>query len=253
LIPPRNTAYTNRTDGREVLREKVMPVIRDIPLSLKYTDEVLRRQGLGKGAKVRPEIKGLTRELLASVNKAHLLEPAAAYEHYPVTGMNGSQISLEGDKVIHGPLLPAFFPEAKELTAMVITIGPRLEAQVTDYTNHGEALRGTLLDGIGSAAIDMLAMEVLRLTAKEVSSRGYEISSPVNPGMPGFPMTEQWNLLELANAREIGVSLTSSGVLVPRKSVSMVIGIGPKMTRWTQAEVCARCSLRETCHYRIQA
>jgi hypothetical protein len=24
------------------------------------------------------------------------------------------------------------------------------------------------------------------------------------------------------------------------------------MTRWTQAEVCARCSLRETCPYKIQ-
>ena len=32
------------------------------------------------------------------------------------------------------------------------------------------------------------------------------------------------------NADEIGVRLTASGVLVPRKSISMVIGIGPQMT-----------------------
>jgi hypothetical protein len=229
-----------------------MPVIRDIPLSLKIR-EVLRREGLGGGAKVRPEIKDLILELLASVKKAHLLEPAAAYEYYAVSGMNGSQISLEGNKAIHGPLLPAIFPEAKELAAMVITIGGKLEKEVTNYSKSGEVLRGMLLDGIGSAAVDTLALEVLRLIAAEVSPRGYEISSPVNPGMPGFPMTEQWNLLELVNIREIGVSLTPSGILVPRKSVSMVIGIGPKMTRWTQAEVCARCSLRETCHYRIRA
>ena len=56
--------------------------------------------------------------------------------------------------------------------------------------------------------------------------------------------------MELAGGAKIGVSLTKSGILVPRKSVSMVIGIGPKMTRWTQAEVCARCSLRETCPYK---
>jgi hypothetical protein len=229
-----------------------MPVIRDIPLSLKLR-EVLRREGLGGGAKVRPEIKELTLEMLASVKKAHLLEPTAAYECYAVSGMNGSQISLEGDKAIHGPLLPAIFPEAKELATMVITIGPKLEKKVTGYSKSGEVLRGVILDGIGSAAVDMLALEALRLIAAEVSSRGYEISSPVNPGMPGFPLTEQWNLLELVNTPEIGVSLSSSGVLIPRKSASMVIGIGPKMTRWTQAEVCARCSLRETCHYRIKA
>ena len=106
------------------------------------------------------------------------------------------------------------------------------------------------LDGIGTAAVDRLIPEALKFIAAEVAARGYEISSPVNPGMPGFSMTEQWNLLELAPAKEIGVSLSSSGVLVPRKSASMVIGIGPKMTRWTQAEVCGRCSLRESCPYK---
>jgi len=227
-----------------------MLVIRDISLNLK-TREVLRRQGLGKEAKVRPEIKTLIRQLLASLKKARLLEPVVAYEYYMVSSMNGSQISLEGDKAIQGPLLPAIFPEAKELAVLLCTIGPRLEKQVTDYSKSGKTMRGMILDGIGSTAVDMLALEVLRRLASEASSRGYEISSPVNPGMPGFPLTEQWNLLELVNADEIGVRLTASGVLVPRKSSSMVIGIGPKMTRWTQAEVCARCSLRESCHYKV--
>ena len=228
-----------------------MPVIRDIPLSLK-TGAVLRRQGLGGKAKVRPEIKSLTLELLASTESEHLLEPAAACEYYPVTGMSGVQISLEGDKAVHGPALPALFLEAKELAVIICTIGPKLEKQASGYTKNGQALRGMLLDGIGSAAIDTLIPETLRIIAKEVSARGYEISSPVNPGMPGFPMSEQWDLLELTKAHKIGVSLTPSEILVPRKSVSMVIGIGPRMTRWTQAEVCARCSLRETCPYKVQ-
>jgi len=228
-----------------------MPVIRDIPLSLK-TREVLRRQGLGGGAKVRPEIKLLIRELLASVKKARLLEPAVAYEHYTVKNMNDSQISLDGDKGIHGPLLPAIFPEARELAVMLCTIGSKLEEQVTEYSSNGETLRGMILDGIGSSAVDKLVAEVLGLIATDVSSRGYEIGGPVNPGMPGFPLTEQRNLLGLTRADEIGVSLTAAGVLVPRKSTSMVIGIGPHMTRWTQAEVCARCSLRETCLYKVK-
>lgn len=228
-----------------------MPVVRDIPLNLK-TGAVLRRQGLGGKARVRPEIKKLTQELLASIESEHLLETAVAYEYYPVTGMASGQISLEGGKAVHGPALPATFPEAKELMVLIGTIGPRLEKQASDYTKSGQALRGMLLDGIGSAAVDTLIPEAFKPIAAEVASRGYEISSPVNPGMPGFPMTEQWNLVELSQAHKIGVSLTHSGILVPRKSVSMVIGIGPRMTRWTQAQVCARCSLRETCHYKIQ-
>jgi len=227
-----------------------MPVIRDISLSLK-TREVLRRQGLGGWAKVRPEIKILIREILDGVKRTHLLEPAVAYEYYTVSGMNGSRISLEDDKAIHSPLIPAIFPEAKELAVLLCTIGPKLEKQVTDYSKNGATLQGMILDGIGSAAVDELVSEVLRLIATEVSSQGYEISSPVNPGIPGFPLTEQWNLLGLVKADEIGVSLTSSGMMIPRKSVSMIIGIGPQMATWTRAEVCARCTLRETCHYKL--
>ena len=229
-----------------------MPVIRDIPLSLK-TGEVLRRQGLGRGAKVRTKIKGLITELLASVKKEHLLETAVAYEHYPVTVMGTDQASLEGNKAIHGPLLPAIFPEAKELIVLVCTIGPKLEAQVTTYSKSGEPLRGLLLDGIGSAAVDSLTQEVCKLMAGEASSRGYQASSPISPGMPGLPLTEQRPLLEMVPAGEIGVSLTSAGVMVPRKSASMVIGIGPQMKTWTRAEVCARCNLRKTCHYKTEA
>jgi hypothetical protein len=230
-----------------------MPVIRNIPLSLDYDDELLRRQGLGGGARVRPEIKRVISELLAEVEKDALLEPAVAYEYYPIAAMGPDRIWLEGGKAIEGPLLAAIFPEAREFIVLIATIGPQLEKRVTDYSKGGGALRGMVLDGIGTAAVDRLIPEAMRLIAAEVAVRGYEISSPVNPGMPGFPITEQWNLLKLAPAEEIGVSLSSSGVLIPRKSTSMVIGIGPKMTRWTQAEVCGRCSLNKTCPYRIKS
>jgi hypothetical protein len=228
-----------------------MPVVRDIPLSLNL-NEVLRRQGLGGKAKVRPEIKSLLLELLAGLDNERLLEPAAAYERHPVTGMTGDRITLAGGKAVRGPALPAFFPEARELAVAVCTIGPRLEKQASNYTKNGQALRGMLLDGIGSAAVDKLIPKVTRLIAAGVAPLGYEVSSPVNPGMPGLAMTEQWNIMELAGGDRIGVSLTPSGILVPRKSVSMVIGIGPRMTRWTQAEVCARCSLSESCPYKTQ-
>jgi hypothetical protein len=228
-----------------------MPVIRNIPLSLR-TGEVLRREGVREQSKIRPEVKNLVIELLASVKKTHLLEPSVAYEIYSITEMSSSQVSLEGNLVVHGPLLFSLLPDAKELVVVVGTIGPKLEKQATDYFDQDEPLRGVLLDGIGSAAVDSLTQEVCKLIMAETSSRGYQASGPLNPGVPGLPITEQQPLLKMVPAREIGVSLTSSGIMVPRKSASMVIGIGPKMKTWTRAEVCANCSLRKTCAYRIQ-
>jgi hypothetical protein len=229
-----------------------VPVIRDIPLSLK-TRQVLRREGFKEYSKIRPEIESLIVELLASAKSTHLLEPAVAYEIHSITEVSREQVSLKGNAAVRGSLLPSLLTEAKELAITVCTIGPKLEKQVTDYTNGGETLRSILLDGIGSAAVDTLAQQACKLIAGEASSRGYQVSSPVNPGMPGLPLTEQWQLLKLSNAREIGVSLTSLGIMVPRKSTSMVVGMGPQMQTWTQVEVCAHCSLSKTCPYRIHA
>ncbi len=112
-------------------------------------------------------------------------------------------------------------------------------------------MSGLLLDGIGSAAVNSLAQEVCKLIAHEASLRNYQASSPLSPGGRSFPLSEQWQLFKLVPAEEIGVRLTSTGLMVPRKSVSMVIGIGPQMPTWTKAEACARCNLGRTCRYRI--
>jgi hypothetical protein len=228
-----------------------MPVMHDIPLRLKTT-EVLRREGFGKQAKIRPGIKSLILELLARVKRNRLLEPAIAYEILPIAEKDHGQLSLEGNIVVHGPLLPSLLPEAKELAVVVCTIGPQLEKQVTKYFDRNKPLDGLLLDGIGSAAVDSLIEEVCKFMTAKALSKGCQASSPISPGMPGLPIAEQWQLMKMVPAREIGVSLTSSGVMVPRKSASMVIGIGPQMRTWSRAEVCTHCGLRRTCPYRIQ-
>lgn len=227
-----------------------MPVMRDLALRLK-TKEVLRREGFWGHSKIRPEIRSLILELLTTVKKDHLLETAIAYEIHAITEMSRRQLSLEGKIVVHGALLPSLLAEAKELATVVCTIGPKLEKRVADYFNRDKPLQGLLLDGIGSAAVDSLIEEVCKFMTAEALSRGYQASSPISPGMPGLPITEQWQLIKMVPALEIGVSLTSSGMMVPRKSASMVIGIGPQMRTWTRAEVCTHCSLRKTCPYRI--
>jgi len=227
-----------------------MPVLNDIRLNLNKK-EVLRRGGFRGYSRARTEIKTVVLELLESVDSTHLLEPTTAYETYPVTGMDADRVRLAGDKAVNGSLIPSTFPEARELVAIVCTIGPGLEKRVTEHSRGGETLRAMLLDGIGSAAVDKLAQESCRFIFKEASDRGLQGGSPVNPGMPGLAITEQRNLLELARAGDIGMSLTSSGIMVPRKSTSLIIAIGPEMKKWTQAEICARCSLRETCPYSV--
>lgn len=227
-----------------------MTIISEIHLNLTQ-DEVLRREGYKGYANVRPEMQNQILELLEIVSSSSLLQPTATYEMYDIVNMKSDKTALNNDASVKGTLLPSTFPEAGKLAVMVCTIGPDLESRVTEYSKTGETLRAMLLDGIGSAAVDILAQESCHMIAWKATELGLQAGSPVNPGMPGLPITEQQNILDLAHAGKIGVSLTSSGIMVPRKSTSVVIAIGRNMHTWTQEEVCARCNLRETCFYTV--
>ncbi len=226
-----------------------MPIKRDIPLSL-TSDNILRRQGIRQRSS-RPEIAAITEKLLSEMYELCLLEPMAAYNIYPVSEVSNDRVSLDNGVEIRGTSLPSLLAKSQELAVAVCTIGPKLEKQVTDYLGGREPLRGLLLDGIGSAAVDSLAQEACKLIQNEASLRDYQVSSPFSPGTPGFPITEQWQLFQLIPTEEIGVSLVASGLMVPRKSVSMVIAIGEYVTVRKRGEACARCNLSETCHYRL--
>jgi hypothetical protein len=226
-----------------------MPVVRGMPVRLTM-NEVLRGEGFGGHFKIRPEIDKLIQELVASVEIDHLIEPSMAYEIYPITD---NQMPSESCILAHARLLSSVLAEAKELAYVLCTIGPRLENKVTYYNEMGEPLRGVLLDGIGNTAVDSLSQACCRFIAKEGASHGYQASSPISPGMPVFPIDRQREFLEMVPVQEIGVSITSLGMLAPRKSASMIIGIGSQMPKWTRAESCARCNLSRTCNYRINS
>jgi cobalamin-dependent methionine synthase I len=204
-----------------------MPIIRGVPVNLDM-DRVLQRQGFKDLSKVRPEMRVMASELLAEAQETRLIDSAVTYEVYPVAEMGDEHVTVEG-RMIAGTLLPSRLLGAKRLVFMVITIGPKLENRVKEYSASGTALRGMLLDGVGSAAVDAVARECYRMVAEELSGEGAQVSSMMSPGMAGFPLTEQSKVLDLAGAREIGVVLMASGIMVPRKSTSRVVGIGSQM------------------------
>jgi hypothetical protein len=75
-----------------------------------------------------------------------------------------------------------------------------------------------------------------------------ETTIPLSPGMIGWSVAEgQSQIFALLDAAEIGVGLTEHGVMIPPKSLSMVLGIGPNMG--TAGSTCDYCSMRETCRY----
>jgi hypothetical protein len=201
-----------------------MPVLRDTKFNLEL-DRVLQRQGYKDPSQARPEVRDMTISLIDEVKSMGLIESAVAYEVYPVIQVGPDRITLDGGRSLQGSLLPSRLSNARRLIIVVSTIGPRLEARVKEYTALKETLKGMLLDGIGSAAMHSMTQEACALVSNMVGNGGHENTHIFSPGMAGFPLTEQVPMLSLAKAETIGVTLTTTGIMVPRKSTSRVIGI----------------------------
>jgi len=227
-----------------------MPVIRDIKLELPF-DQVLRREGFRKNVSPSPVIQKVILEMLDNLEQDPLLDPVIVYEILPVEKMiNDKQETGKGPS--QDSRIFSLISGAREVAAVVCTIGRRLEMQVKRHIDNNEPLRALLMDGIGSVAVDMLSEEACNLIASAASLRGYTTSSPISPGIQGLSITEQTHLFELVPVSEIGVTLTDSGTMIPLKSASMVIGLGPEMKRWKRIEVCTSCHLRNTCSHRLE-
>jgi hypothetical protein len=227
--------------------EKKMPVVRNLSLEINEED-VFRRQDIRDSARVRPSMKAMTLELLKKKND--YLSPVVAYEIYRIIDRNSDYITLSGGTRLSGRTLVSLLGQALEVAVILCTIGPRLETRAEQYFHYGESLKGFLLDGMGSAAIDSIAVQACAVIKSEAASRGLSAGGPLSPGMFGWDIKELTLLLKLAPAKEIGLGLTSGGMMSPRKSLAMVIGLGLDLPFRSEMESCNYCNLKETCRQR---
>jgi hypothetical protein len=223
-----------------------MPVWTDWELDLDV-DQVLRGQGADPQVirSRRPALVAAT-ELALTAGRP-LLQPVVAYRDIPVREIRHERLSLEGGGQLIGKLIGEHLAAAEHVTVVVCTIGEAIDtllAQVMD----DDPVHGLALDGLGSAAVEALAAAACRRVEAIAGERGQQVSIPLSPGMVGWPVVEgQSQIFSLMDVSEAGVSLTSSGMMIPRKSLTMVLGIGAHVL--AAGTACDYCSLHETCRY----
>lgn len=225
-----------------------MEVITDFQLVLDAA-HVLRGQGADP-ARARPEVVAIAQGLLGEAEA--LLAPAALYDILPVRDFRHQQVTLEGGAVavLEGPLVARALAGATEVALAVCTVGPALEKQVTALLAAGDSLRASALDGAGTAAVGEITRMVSERICDEASKRGLRIGMRASPGQEGWPLEQQRVLFSLVPAEKIGVHLTESCFMLPRKSVSFAIGLGPEMR--ADETTCDSCSKRERCGWRAR-
>jgi hypothetical protein len=147
-------------------------------------------------------------------------------------------------------LLAEKLPEAISYAMVICTIGDGLE-NLSAQTMSSDVVLGMALDGMANAAIDRLVESVFHDLADEAESEGFGASLPVSPGSHTWPLeVGQPFIFGALDPDPQMVRLTDHFLMLPRKSASFVLGVGPQLKR--HGKTCDYCSMVDDCRFRIR-
>lgn len=217
--------------------------------------DVLRSTGISpaKAEKKNGAILQMCRDALEQSRS--LINQKILYRVLPVIGTDDRGLIINtgtpsNTRPIHigGSVLNREIPQATELVVILMTLGPELEDRAIKLT-HTSTTEGYILDSVGGAALRYISNTVCSYFEELFASRGLKISHPYDPGMEGWPVeTGQPEIFSVLNGEEAGVRLNEHFMMIPKKSMTMVMGAGKDIA--TTRRSCDTCPSRNTCIYR---
>ncbi len=226
-----------------------MPVLHHSELMIDV-DAVLRGQGADPQIvqSRRPTLVTVAAEALAEGRP--LLKPEVAYTRLAVTNKLPEKVELAGGGILSGAQVAGLLLLAEQVIVAVCTVGTPLE-ELASRVIRDDIVRGLALDGVGSAAVEALANWFCRRMETEAAEAGMQTTTPLNPGMIGWPIeVGQPEIFAALDEPASPVTLTEQAIMIPRKSLSLVVGVGAAVR--AEGIVCDYCAQRNTCRYRAK-
>ncbi len=133
------------------------------------------------------------------------------------------------------------------LTAVTLGQGAESAIRTAEALDMQQAV---LLDACASAYIEWQADLQEEALRKTTEAGGEFLTGRFSPGYGNFPISFQKDLIRLLDApRAIGLSVSASGILLPRKSITAVLGVAARPVTGRLAG-CQNCLLYEKCEKR---
>jgi cobalamin-dependent methionine synthase I len=133
----------------------------------------------------------------------------------------------------------------------LVTIGKYLEETSFQLARDGLILQATVLDAIGSNAVEKVAGFAQARIKEIVKAEGRVTSQRFSPGYCDWNIGQQRMLFYALTGNTMGVRLTGECLMIPQKSISGIIGIGPFNANVENYNPCKTCK-KQNCPGRRQ-
>ena len=131
----------------------------------------------------------------------------------------------------------------EKVICIAVTVGDEIENEVTRRFAKGHYVESVLLDAAATAAVEQAADSLERAISPQLLKDGYKMKTRFSPGYGDWALTNQEKFFGITGAAEIGMSLSSALMLLPRKSITAIIGLEKNKSdnKISPAKNCSAC------------
>lgn len=170
------------------------------------------------------------------------------YHTYDIEKLNHTLIFKNTTLSMDSKDIAAHLSQSDQCTLMAASLGLEVDRRIA-YYGKIDMTKSLILDACASTAIEALCDEAEEKVRLEAQEHGYNITSRFSPGYGDLPITLQKDFTNVLKAYpKIGLTVTESSIMLPRKSVTALIG-WQKEKCVTTINKCKLC-LKENCLYR---
>lgn len=195
----------------------------------------------------RDKLIELRRQALAIVREDKLLASRACWRVAALQGEPGADgwLELDGGRL----QAPRLVPASGRLTGVacaVATLGAAITARIDALFAARQVSLALALDGVANELLFALSRRVQDRISLSLARQGLGVAGELRAGDPGLQLDAHSAVLALAGASAIDVRLTSTQMMSPPKSTSIVQGVGQDLPHQTWSR-CDECHSRERC------
>ena len=172
-----------------------------------------------------------------------LVQPHAAYGEMTARLADESAVVLEDGTTLNIGRATSEWLGLERVGLGLSTIGSALEERINQLFAEGDYAAAVMLDSVGSVAVGDVVSQIDTTACVHARERGMTAGPRLEPGVAGWDITDQTVLFTLLPAQELKVRLNKQCLMIPRKSVSFVIGMGKELPSPPGRHPCWRCNL----------
>ncbi len=144
-----------------------------------------------------------------------------------------------------------FLDHAEKILVSVYTVGHTLEKAYEKSNKEGDMLAAYVIDLIGRCVLEKTSARIKQIVEQRAIKQGWGVSPFLSPGsVKGWELEDQNRLCSLLPLDVIDVSIRDDGILIPFKSISCLMGIGPEYSETKVGNTCQVCNNKEDCQMR---